>query len=95
MSISWPAIITWIIVGAMAGALAGTVVKGSKRGYGKWSNLGIGLVGALIGGGIFRLFGIELGLGQIAVSLQDLVAAVAGSLLFLAALRIYKSRKGG
>lgn len=93
MSISWSAIITWLIVGALAGALAGMVVKRSKRGYGRFSNFGIGLIGALIGGGIFRIFGIDLGLGAVAVSLQDLVAAFSGSLLFLLALRIHRRGK--
>jgi uncharacterized membrane protein YeaQ/YmgE (transglycosylase-associated protein family) len=40
-------------------------------------------VGALIGGGLFRLLHINLGLGHIAVSLEDLVAAFAGALLLL------------
>ena len=43
-------IIVWLIVGALAGTLTGAVVKGTKEGYGKWKNLGIGLLGAIIGG---------------------------------------------
>ena len=46
-------------------------------------NLGIGLVGALIGGSIFRWFNIDLGLGDLAISFQDLLAAFLGSLTFL------------
>ena len=90
---SWTAIITWLIVGALAGSLTGMVVKQKKRGYGALANVGIGLVGALIGGGLFRIFGIDLGLGQISVSAQDLLSAFAGSLLFLGALRLYKKQQ--
>ena len=93
MSFSWTAIITWLLVGSLAGSLTGTLVKGSKGGYGRWTNLGIGLVGALIGGALFSLFGIDLGLSRIAISVQDLVAAFLGSLLFLVGLRVWKKRK--
>ncbi len=86
-------LITWLIVGALAGALTGMVVKQKRRGYGPLANLGIGLVGALIGGGLFEVLGIDLGLGNISVSAQDLLAAFIGSLLFLAALRLYRSRR--
>lgn len=86
---SWPAVITWLIVGALAGFLAGMLVKRKRRGYGPLANLGIGLVGAVLGGGLVRAFGIDFGLGRIEVNLQDLVAAFLGSLLFLAGLKIY------
>lgn len=95
MSISWTAIVTWLIVGSLAGALTGLLLKRSRHGYGMWANLGIGLVGALIGGAIFTVFGIDLGLRHIAVSLQDLLSALLGSLLFLAGLRLWKTRRAG
>ena len=50
------------------------------------TNLGIGLVGALVGGIIFHLFGILPGLASIAISLRDIVSAFAGSILFLLGL---------
>jgi uncharacterized membrane protein YeaQ/YmgE (transglycosylase-associated protein family) len=37
----------------------------------------------LIGGSIFRAFNIDLGLGDLAISFQDLLAAFLGSLIFL------------
>ena len=89
---SWYAVITWLLVGALAGAITGSLFKG-KGGYGRISNLGIGLIGALLGGGIFAVFRIDLGLGNIAVSLQDVLAALIGSVLFVVGLKIYKRRK--
>ncbi len=83
MNITVSQIVVWLIVGALAGALTGIVVKGTKVGFGRFANLGIGLVGALIGGSIFRAFNIDLGLGDLAISFQDLVAAFLGSLVFL------------
>ena len=90
-------IIVWLIVGALAGTVTGRVVTRSKKGFGWWSNLGVGLVGALVGGSLFNLLGIDLGLGELKVTFEDLIAAVAGSLLFLfvlALFRKYRSRSG-
>lgn len=93
MSLSWTALVTWLIVGSLAGALTGLLLRGTKYGYGKWSNLGIGLVGALIGGAVVNVLGIEMGLARISISLQDIIAAFLGSLLFLIGLRYWRGRK--
>jgi uncharacterized membrane protein YeaQ/YmgE (transglycosylase-associated protein family) len=92
MNISLDQIIVWLLVGAIAGTLAGALVKRSKKGFGVFSNLGIGLVGALIGGILFRLFRLDLGLGSISISLEDIVAAFAGSILFLIVLRLFRKK---
>ncbi len=83
MNVTVSQIIVWLIVGTLAGSLTGVVVKGTKKGFGPFTNLGIGLVGALIGGSIFRAFNLDLGLGDLAISFQDLLAAFLGSLIFL------------
>jgi uncharacterized membrane protein YeaQ/YmgE (transglycosylase-associated protein family) len=76
-------IIVWLIVGALAGNLTGRLVTFKKEGLGRWSNLGVGMVGAMIGGLFFRVFHIDLGLGDLKVTFDDLIAAFAGSLLFV------------
>jgi uncharacterized membrane protein YeaQ/YmgE (transglycosylase-associated protein family) len=90
MQITWSLIVVWLIVGALAGSLAGMVVKRSKEGFGRLANLGIGLVGALVGGLFFKIFNINLGLRNIVVSFEDLVAAFLGSLLFLFVLWVVR-----
>ena len=70
-----------IIVGAVAGSMAGRVVTLSKHGFGRWMNLGIGMIGALIGDAVFYLLHVDLGLGDLKISFQDLIAAFAGSLI--------------
>lgn len=72
-------VVVWIIVDALAGSLAGLVVTRKKEGFGKYSNLGIGMAGALIGGFLFDVLKIDLGLANISISLQDPVAAFVGS----------------
>ncbi len=47
-------VIAWMVVGLVAGALAGYLMKGS--GYGFVGDLVVGLVGALTGGFVFGLF---------------------------------------
>ena len=87
MKITFDEVITWLIVGALAGWLAGMLVKRRRAGFGHVLNLGVGLVGALIGGFLFKVLDIKIGLlGSITISLQEVVAGVAGSLLFLVAI---------
>ena len=78
-------IIVWLIVGAIAGTLAGRLATFSKQGLGFWTNIGIGMLGALVGGFLFWLFGINLGLGEIKITFEDLISAFAGSLLCIVA----------
>ena len=83
---SFDQVIVWIVVGLIGGALAGALMTWERGGYGLWRNLALGLAGAVIGGLLFRVFGIWPGLDKIAISLRDIVSAVVGSLLVLAAL---------
>ncbi len=92
MKITIDQIIVWLIVGALAGSFTGMVVKRSKEGFGRFTNLGIGLVGALIGGSIFKVFNIDLGLGELAITFEDLLSAFIGSLIFLGAVWIIQKR---
>ena len=92
MSISLAQLIAWLIVGAIAGALAGMVVTGKREGLGRWPGLVVGLIGALIGGAIFRLFNLWPGLESVSISLRDIVAAFIGSLIFLLVLWIVRTR---
>jgi uncharacterized membrane protein YeaQ/YmgE (transglycosylase-associated protein family) len=86
MEVTISDLLVWLIVGLLAGSLAGLLVKRSRRGFGHLANLGLGLVGAVVGGFLFDLLRIDLGLANISVSLQDIVAALVGSLLFLITL---------
>lgn len=88
-------VIAWIIVGALAGSITGMIVKREKRGLGHFINLGIGLVGALIGGFLFKVLRIDLGLDRLTIRVEDLIAAIIGSLIFLFVLwLIQQGRKG-
>jgi uncharacterized membrane protein YeaQ/YmgE (transglycosylase-associated protein family) len=79
-------LIVWAVIGLIGGTLAGRLIKWDREGFGLLRNLGLGLVGALIGGFLFRLLGLFPRLDRISVSLRDIVAAVVGSLIVLAAI---------
>ena len=79
-------IVVWVIVGLIGGSLAGRLIAWDRQGFGLLRNLGLGLVGALIGGVVFRLSGLLSSLDRVSISLRDVVAAFAGSLVVLAGL---------
>ena len=85
-------IIVWLIIGALAGTIAGRLVTFSKQGLGFWTNLGLGMLGAVVGGGLFWLLGIDLGLGEIKITFEDLISAFVGSLLCVVAWWLIRKR---
>jgi uncharacterized membrane protein YeaQ/YmgE (transglycosylase-associated protein family) len=85
-------IIVWLIIGAVSGTLAGRLVTFSKQGFGFWTNIGLGMLGAVVGGGLFWLLGIDLGLGEIKITFADLISAFVGSLLCVAAWWLIRKR---
>ena len=86
-------LIVWIVVGLLGGSLAGLLVTRDREGFGFLRNLGVGLVGSLVGGLLFRLFGLLPQLDKIAISLRDVVSAVVGSLVVLVALWFWRRSK--
>ncbi len=74
-------IVMFLVVGGVAGWLAGLIMKG--RGFGFLGNIVVGIIGGLLGGFLFGLFGLSSGslLGSLAMAL---VGAVV--LLFIVGL---------
>lgn len=69
-------LILFLVIGGVAGWLAGLIMKG--RGFGVLANIGIGIVGSLIGGFLFGLLGLSSH-GTIGA----LVTATAGAVFLL------------
>ncbi|HBO43897.1 MAG TPA: GlsB/YeaQ/YmgE family stress response membrane protein [Planctomycetaceae bacterium] len=89
-------LIVWIIVGALAGNLVGRFVTLKREGLGRWTNLAVGMGGALIGGTFFSVTGLLAGLRDIRITLEDLVSALIGALFLIAVwwlVRWYRGRK--
>ena len=73
----------FIIVGLIAGFLAGKIMKGG--GYGVLGDIVVGIVGALVGGWLFGLLGISAG-----GLLGSIVVATIGAIVLIALLRMIK-----
>jgi uncharacterized membrane protein YeaQ/YmgE (transglycosylase-associated protein family) len=77
----------FLVIGVVAGWLAGQILRGS--GYGLVGDLVVGVIGAMIGGWLFALLGIvAFGL------LGSIIAATAGAIVLLLILRAAKRAAG-
>lgn len=76
--------IYFIIIGAIAGWLAGKIMKGG--GFGLLMNMILGIIGGVVGGWVFSLLGISANGGTIG----SLVTAVVGAVLILYVGRLIK-----
>ncbi|HSZ65414.1 MAG TPA: GlsB/YeaQ/YmgE family stress response membrane protein [Xanthobacteraceae bacterium] len=77
-------IIIWLIVGAIAGWLAGMVVKGG--GFGLIGDIIVGIVGAVIAGWLLPQLGIVIGSGIVGA----IIDAFIGAVILLIILRLIK-----
>ena len=75
-----------IIIGALAGFIAGKLMRGG--GFGCLVNLVVGIIGALIGGWVFSLLGLAVG-GSI---IGSLVTATIGAVIFLWIISLFQRR---
>jgi uncharacterized membrane protein YeaQ/YmgE (transglycosylase-associated protein family) len=74
-------LLAWIIIGMLAGWIAGEVSRGS--GFGCIGNILIGLIGSILGGWIFSKLGIFGG-----GFLYSLAAATVGAVVLVAFARL-------
>jgi uncharacterized membrane protein YeaQ/YmgE (transglycosylase-associated protein family) len=77
-------IIVWLIIGAIAGWLAGMVVRGG--GYGLIGDIIVGIIGAVIAGWLFPRLGIYIGSGVVA----SIIDAFIGAVILLIILRLVR-----
>jgi uncharacterized membrane protein YeaQ/YmgE (transglycosylase-associated protein family) len=82
-------IISWIVLGGIAGWLASIVTKRNNR-MGCISNIIAGVVGAMVGGWVFSLFGKA---GVTGFNLPSLVVAFVGAVIVLVLFNLIFGRK--
>jgi uncharacterized membrane protein YeaQ/YmgE (transglycosylase-associated protein family) len=78
------ALLIWIIVGAVAGWLAGVLVKGG--GFGLLGDIVVGIIGAFIAGWLLPRLGVFLGAGIVGA----IIDATIGAVILLLVLRLIK-----
>ena len=81
--VSTVGIFGWIIIGGIAGALAGRVVEGG--GFGIVGDIVVGIVGALLGGLLAHILSIDSSVGL----LGSFLLALIGAVILLAILRLF------
>ena len=73
-----------LAIGAVAGWLAGIIMKGG--GFGLIGDIIVGIIGAVVGGYLFGLVGISAGVGLIG----SIVTATVGAIVLLFVIRLIK-----
>ena len=82
-------IVVFLLIGVVAGWLAGVLVKGSS--FGLVSDLVVGVLGALIGGALFQRLGISAGGGL----LGAIIVATVGAVILIVILRLINQSRMG
>lgn len=76
--------IAFIIIGSLAGWLAGKIMRG--RGFGFITNLVVGILGAVLGGWLFKLTGVATSQGF----MGSLIVSLVGAIVFLWLISMFK-----
>ena len=77
-------LLIFIIIGAVAGWLAGLIVSGF--GFGLLGNIVVGIVGALIAGWLVPMIGFSIGGGVLA----SIIHATIGAVILLVLIKVFK-----
>lgn len=77
-------LVVWLLVGAIAGWLAGALMR--TGGFGLVGNIVVGIVGAVFGGWLFPRVGIAVGSGV----LSEIITATMGAVVLLFIARLVK-----
>jgi len=75
--------VSWVLLGLVAGWLAGKIARG--RGYGCLTDILLGLIGSVLGGWIFRKLEIGAGAGGF---LYSLAAATVGAVVLVVVVHL-------
>jgi uncharacterized membrane protein YeaQ/YmgE (transglycosylase-associated protein family) len=84
-SMSAELLLIWLLVGAVAGWLAGMIVKGG--GFGLLGDIIVGIIGAFVGGWLLMRLGVSIGTGLVSV----IATATIGAVALLALLRVARA----
>ena len=71
-------IVSWIILGLIAGFIGSKIVD--RQGQGFWLDIALGIVGALVGGFLFSLFGAS---GVTGLNIYSMIVAVVGAIVLM------------
>lgn len=85
-------VVAWVIMGVLAGAVAGMMTSLKTSGLGKLGRLLLGLAGAFVGGMVVHLGRIDFGWGPVLIRYEELLFSLVGAIALIAAARLIRSR---
>ena len=80
-------LISWIVLGLIAGFIGSKLVN--KTGEGFFLDIALGIVGAVVGGWLFSLFGMH---GVTGLNIYSLIVAVVGAVVLLVVYHAIRRR---
>lgn len=83
-------IITWIILGALAGWIGSKIMKTDEQ-QGGFANVVIGIIGAFLGGWLISFAGIDVATGSL--TWQSILTAILGSVVLIGILNLIRKGK--
>lgn len=83
-------ILIWVVVGLIAGFLAGQVMRGG--GYGVIGDIIVGVLGGLLGGWVGTTF-LHINAGVSGINVESILVAFAGAVLLILILRLIGGRR--
>ena len=81
-------IISWIILGLIAGFIGSKIV--TRQGQGFWLDIALGIIGAIVGGFLFEFFG---GTGITGLNIWSMIVAIVGSVVVLVIYNALMARR--
>lgn len=79
-------LITWIIFGGIVGWIA-SMIMGKNHSMGVLANVIVGIIGAMVGGAIAGMMGLE---GVSGFNMSSFIVAMAGSILLIAVINLFE-----
>ena len=81
-------IFSWLLLGLIAGFIGSKIVD--RQGQGFWLNIALGIIGALVGGFLFDLFGAS---GVTDLNIYSMMVAIVGSVVVLVIYNAIAARR--
>lgn len=83
-------LLVWVIVGALAGWIASMIMKTDAQ-MGALENIIAGIVGALLGGWLLGLFGVEVAEGEL--SIPSILTAIVGACVVIGIVKMVRGNR--
>jgi len=78
----------WLVIGVVVGSLVCPLLTRTTKGMGLIGNMLLGCIGAVIGGVIVEVSGVDLGMGELVIVYEEVVAAMLIAIVLVTIFRL-------